>query len=65
VVLAVAAQAHPSDNQPRVHWALIVFLLAYILSFIDRNVMAILVGPIGKSFEITDFQHGLPGHTRC
>jgi MFS family permease len=36
-----------------------VLLLAYILSFIDRNVMAILVGPIRKSFEITDFQYGL------
>jgi len=34
-------------------------LLAYILSFVDRNVMAILVGPIRKSFEITDFQYGL------
>jgi MFS family permease len=34
-------------------------LLAYILSFIDRNVMAILVGPIRKSFEISDFQYGL------
>jgi MFS family permease len=36
-----------------------VLLLAYILSFIDRNVMAILVGPIRKSFDITDFQYGL------
>jgi MFS family permease len=36
-----------------------VLLLAYILSFIDRNIMAILVGPIRASFEITDFQYGL------
>ena len=41
------------------HWALAVLLLAYILSFVDRNVMAILVGPIRESFEITDFQYGL------
>jgi MFS family permease len=44
---------------PRANWALAVLLLAYILSFIDRNVMAILVGPIRKSFEITDFEYGL------
>lgn len=36
-----------------------MLLLAYVLSFIDRNVMAILVGPIRESFEITDFQYGL------
>jgi MFS family permease len=51
--------AHLSDSQPRARWALTVLLLAYVLSFIDRNVMAILVGPIRKSFEITDFQYGL------
>jgi MFS family permease len=46
-------------SQPRARWALTVLLLAYILSFIDRNVMAVLVGPIRKSFDITDFQYGL------
>jgi hypothetical protein len=45
--------ARVSHRQPRARWALFVLLLAYILSFIDRNVMAILVGPIRKSFEIT------------
>jgi MFS family permease len=53
------SETHSSDSQPRARWALVVLLLAYILSFIDRNVMAILVGPIRKSFEITDFQYGL------
>jgi MFS family permease len=48
-----------SNTEPRARWALTVLLLAYILSFIDRNVMAILVGPIRKSFEISDFQYGL------
>ena len=47
----------PIDAGPRANWALFVLLLAYILSFIDRNVMAILVGPIRASFEITDFQY--------
>jgi MFS family permease len=46
-------------TSPRANWALFVLLLAYILSFIDRNVMAILVGPIRESFEISDFQYGL------
>jgi MFS family permease len=45
--------------QPGARWALTVLLLAYILSFIDRNAMAILVGPIRRSFDITDFQYGL------
>ena len=36
-----------------------VLLLAYILSFIDRNVMAVLIGPIREDFAITDFQYSL------
>ncbi len=49
----VASQVQTStDSEPRARWALTVLLLAYILSFIDRNVMAILVGPIRESFEI-------------
>ena len=43
----------------RAHWALGVLLVAYILSFIDRNVMAILIGPIRESFAISDFEYGL------
>ena len=34
-------------------------MLAYILSFIDRNVMAVLIGPIRADFEISDFQYSL------
>ena len=40
-------------------YALLVLLLAYILSFIDRNVMAVLVGPIREDFAISDFQYSL------
>lgn len=39
--------------------ALMLLLLAYVLSFIDRNVMSILVGPIRESFDISDTQYGL------
>lgn len=40
-------------------YALFVLLLAYILSFIDRNVMAVLIGPIRQDFDISDTQFGL------
>lgn len=40
-------------------YALLVLLLAYILSFIDRNVMAVLIGPIREDFAISDFQYSL------
>jgi MFS family permease len=38
---------------------LVVLLLAYILSFIDRNVLAMLVGPIRQEFAISDFQFSI------
>ena len=40
-------------------YALLVLLLAYILSFVDRNVMAVLIGPIREDFAISDFQYSL------
>lgn len=48
-------------NKPsrQANYALIVLLLAYILSFIDRNVMAVLIGPIREQFNISDFQYSL------
>ncbi|MEH6585684.1 MAG: MFS transporter [Halioglobus sp.] len=48
-------------NKPcrQANYALFVLLLAYILSFIDRNVMAVLIGPIREQFEISDFQYSL------
>ncbi|MGB5285815.1 MAG: MFS transporter, partial [Polyangiales bacterium] len=55
----ISSAENGAASEPRARWALTVLLLAYILSFIDRNVMAILVGPIRKSFEISDFQYGL------
>lgn len=51
----------PADNPDRrqAHYALALLLLAYILSFIDRNVMAVLIGPIRAEFAISDFQYSL------
>lgn len=40
-------------------YVLILLLLIYILSFIDRNIMAILVEPIRADFNISDFEYGL------
>ena len=41
------------------NYVLGVLLLAYIFSFIDRNVMAVLVGPIRETFDISDTQFSL------
>lgn len=41
------------------NYALTVLLLAYILSFIDRNILSLLVGPIRQDFNISDFQFSL------
>lgn len=51
----------PADYPDRrqANYALALLLLAYILSFIDRNVMAVLIGPIRDEFAISDFQYSL------
>lgn len=48
-----------TTGQGKAIYALIALLLAYILSFIDRNVMAVLIGPIRQDFAISDFQYSL------
>lgn len=40
-------------------YAVVVFFLAYTLAFIDRVIIAFLVGPIRADFEISDFQFSL------
>jgi MFS family permease len=40
-------------------YALILLFLAYVLSFIDRQILSLLVGPIRDQFGITDFQYSL------
>jgi MFS family permease len=49
----------PTAHGGKAGYALFALLLAYILSFIDRNVMAVLIGPIRAEFAITDFQYSL------
>ena len=48
-----------NSQSRQANYALFVLLLAYILSFIDRNVMAVLIGPIRAQFDISDFQYSL------
>ena len=48
-----------SPGQGPAIYALVALLLAYILSFVDRNVMAVLIGPIREDFAISDFQYSL------
>lgn len=40
----------------RANYTLAVLLVAYILSFIDRQILSLLVGPIRKDLGISDFQ---------
>lgn len=41
------------------NYVLAILVFAYILSFVDRNVLALLVGPIRAEFDISDFQFSL------
>ncbi len=41
------------------NYVLVMLVLAYILSFIDRNILALLVGPIRAEFELSDFQFSI------
>jgi len=51
---------HAEDKTtPQAYYALGVLLAAYILSFVDRNVMAVLIGPIRQDLDISDFQYSL------
>ena len=53
-------EAQPPYPSPgRAWWAVIVFYLAYTLAFVDRQIMAFLVGPIRADLHLTDFQFSL------
>lgn len=40
-------------------YALALLFLAYVLSFIDRQILSLLVGPIREQFQISDFEYSL------
>ena len=53
------AKEEPWPN-PRYAWFVVIILTgAYTLSFIDRQIISLLVGPIQADLDITDFQVSL------
>lgn len=51
------AEAYPSASRA---WAIVVVLtLAYIASFLDRQILALLIEPIKEALELSDTQVGL------
>lgn len=55
----MSAATDSGVGKGQANYALAVLLLAYVLSFVDRNVMAVLIGPIREDFAISDFQYSL------
>lgn len=51
--------AKPSVTPFQANFALGVFLLAYILSFVDRQILSLLVDPIKRDLGVSDLQIGL------
>lgn len=49
----------PSVTAFQANYALAVFLLAYILSFVDRQILSLLVDPIKRDLGVSDLQMGL------
>lgn len=43
------------------HWALALLFAAYVLSFIDRIVLSILIRPISSELHLSDMQYALIG----
>lgn len=51
--------AAPYPRPLTANTVLALLVVAYILSFIDRNILALLVGPIRQEFDLTDFQFSI------
>lgn len=46
-------------NVRQANFALVVFLLAYILSFVDRQILGLMVDPIRRDLGLSDLQIGM------
>ena len=55
-----------SNPQPRASMVLVLLLLAYILNFLDRQMLGILAQPIKADLNLSDTQFGAIGapHSR-
>jgi len=51
--------APQSDASPYSWYVVIVLIVAYTFSFIDRQILTLLVGPIRETLKISDFQLSL------
>ncbi|ODP37746.1 MFS transporter [Sphingomonas turrisvirgatae] len=56
---APVGDSWPPRRQAR--WALLLLLLAYILSFIDRIILSILIRPVSADLALSDMQFALVG----
>ena len=57
---ATADTGKPSYPSPVYSWYVVVVLtVAYMFSFLDRQILALLIEPIRQDLEITDFQISL------
>lgn len=59
---SIIAEADAPADYPATgtaNYALALLFLAYVLSFVDRQILALLVGPIREQFGITDFEYSL------
>lgn len=56
--MSSAAPARPARVGTYAWYALFVFVLVYILNFIDRQILSILVGDIKRDLEVSDAQIG-------
>jgi MFS family permease len=54
-----AEQAADYPSLGAANYGVVLLFLAYVLSFLDRNILSLLVGPIREQFGITDFQYSL------
>ena len=57
-----AKSLHRADEYPsagQANYLLGLMFLAYVVSFIDRQVLGVLVGPIKADLELSDFQFSL------
>jgi hypothetical protein len=56
---ADAPPAAPAKLPFSTHWTLVLLLLVYMMSFIDRQIMGILMEPIKREFQVSDTAMGL------
>lgn len=58
---AAAAPSRPWPLRRHANWALLLLLIAYIVSFIDRIILSILIRPISADLHLSDMQFALVG----